>query len=381
LPGEEPLEAVSDLLHRLMASRAKHFALSRDPDADRVAALAATGDLTSLREQAAAARIAEHHARLHIGADPDALQRSTERARHTAHHSAVGQQVKAHDRQNIGTITALDDDHGTVTVRFVAVDGASATRRLGWGDVEILDRDTPPRLLPPAAQSRLGHLESTCLQAMATWRRLLGARGFEPGDAGRFERAAQQVVDREAHRLTADHAPWLTELLGHRPPTVGAAALWDEAVALVAEHRLRHTIPARVEGLAPLEVADPRGATSRELDESLRSTRTAIDHVTQVEGAAPQRVRTTEERAERANELEAILATAPRDQRAAIERLLAAGNLSSVEAVDTLRGLVEAQGARREWILTHWPHVVEREQLERAAQSARPDRGLTRSGP
>ena len=76
--------------------------------------------------------------------------------------------------------------------------------------------------------------------------------------------------------------------------------------------------------------------------------------------------RSTAEIDERRSELEQILDSAPLDCRHIIEQLQS-GQLALTDVDDLLDTAVAQQQARREWILEHWPHIVEYPELDRAA--------------
>ena len=85
------------------------------------------------------------------------------------------------------------------------------------------------------------------------------------------------------------------------------------------------------------------------------------------------RTRTPVELDERRQELEAILATAPADQRGLITQLRAEGTLPYDNVNELLADALAAQGDRQRWILEHWPHVVEYAQLRAAIEAAGPN--------
>ena len=132
LPSEQPVATVDDVIHRIESTRAKLLALTRDPHAYRVAELAADWTVPELEARAVRARRAEHAATDRIGIDPGVLTRAVERAQRTAHHVALGQQVRAFDRHNIGVVVAIDDDTGTIDAEFTSHTGHTATRTLPW---------------------------------------------------------------------------------------------------------------------------------------------------------------------------------------------------------------------------------------------------------
>ena len=154
LPGEAP-DVDDELNRRLNTSRAKSLVLTRDPYAELVAATAAAHDLATLEARAAHARQVEQRVTTIAGIDPTVAGPRLDRAVHTATHAVLGQTVKALDRNNIGTLVALDDTAGTVQVVFVATDGREAQRGMRWDEVQIMDRYCQPRHLTPETRATL----------------------------------------------------------------------------------------------------------------------------------------------------------------------------------------------------------------------------------
>jgi hypothetical protein len=74
---------------------------------------------------------------------------------------------------------------------------------------------------------------------------------------------------------------------------------------------------------------------------------------------------------ERIAELDALIATAPPDQSRIIADLVA-GTATVADLHASLAAANDTQRARRDWILTNWPHIVEREQLQRLADAMGP---------
>jgi hypothetical protein len=65
---------------------------------------------------------------------------------------------------------------------------------------------------------------------------------------------------------------------------------------------------------------------------------------------------------ERLQELDALFATAPRDQRRIIDAVLRS-DLNIEDKTQALQAAGAGQQARRDWILEHWPNVVEHHEL------------------
>jgi len=376
LPGEEASETLDQVIERIETSRAKVLALSRDPHADRVADLADTFSLPELEARARRCRTVEQTATHCAGIDPQVLVRAVERAQHTAHHVALGQRVKAFDRNNVGVVIGIDDDHGTVDVHFVSHAGNEATRTLPWTEVQIVDGGLgAPRVLPAAAQSHLDDLTDACARTLERWHTHLARNGVELQEADSCERAIQVHLDRAARQLTAAPPAWLVEMIGLRPSAPLPARLWDEAVQTVARHRLRHEIPEHVPGLGPTPRASSGAvamtdwaATSRQLLE----TRVELQPLATASADPVARRRSLPELHTRLEELDAILASAPADQRGLIDRLAAPDHAALFESASELAAALNAQGDRRTWILEHWPHVVEHAQVRQALDQGQP---------
>ena len=84
---------------------------------------------------------------------------------------------------------------------------------------------------------------------------------------------------------------------------------------------------------------------------------------------APLPSRTLTELVERRGELDAILASAPADQRHVVQALTN-GQLTLGDTTEILRDALSQQGERRRWILEHWPHIVESGEVDRGFAEA-----------
>jgi len=376
LPGEAT-DVDADLDRRLATSRAKQLALVADPDADRIAALADTLDLAELETRAARARQVEQRATTAIGADPTMDAVRVERSIHTATHASIGVTVKALDRNNIGTITALNDHAGTVQVSFLATDGRQAERELPWGDVQITDMSATPRAIPDTARLTLDHIVTPAREQQRRWEHILGLHGAESGDRDRYERAVRLATDRAAASLTATLPTFLLEQLGPRPARPAAAQVWDDATRQVAAYRTRHGItdPASALGTHP---DDPAMATDRNRTQQvIARSRIWLDTHEPTPAIAPTRTRSLPEIHDRQRTLEVILASAPEDQRVFITRLQTDGTLPYDNVADLLSEALTAQGDRQRWILEHWPHIVEYAELRAVTDTPGADTNAT----
>jgi len=359
LPGEEA-DLSDELEKRLNTSRAKLLALTRDPHADLITAAAAAHDLATMEAVAGHARRVERRATAIVGIDPRTINRWLERAGHTATHAAVGQRVKALDRDNIGTIVSLDDTDGTVRVEFVATNGRIAERDLRWDQTEIIDPSTPqPRRLTTEAQVTLDRWAAPVRQRVDRWYQILADHGVGPSDRHVHERAARLNIDRAAAHLAATQPAWLADLLGARPTRPAAAQVWDDTVAHIAGHRARHHITDPGTGFGPVPADPTLAAVWGHGHAMVAQARVWLDTHTIRPTIGPARTRSIRELKDRRHELDVIFELAPADHRGLIGELQAGGQLPFDDVAELLTDALAAQGERRRWILEHWPHVVE----------------------
>ena len=372
LPGED-IDLHDHLDRRFNTTRAKRLALTDDPDAHHVALLADRHDLATLEARADRARNAELRATTIAGIDPAAVRPKIERAVHTATHVAVGQSVKAHDRNNIGTVVAIDDEVGTVGVRFVATDGRQATRTLRWADVQIMHpADPEPRPLTPSAQQRLDEMVRPVHDQLNRWHRILAEHGVAPGERNLNDRAARLAIDRAAARLAAAQPDWLTRVLGTRPTPPAAAQVWDDTVRRLAAHRTRHHIHDPHHPLGP-QPTDPDHRHEWDRGHEVLARARIWLHTHSTTPTVPiTRTRSAHELEQRRHQLDGILATAPADHRGLVDRIRSGETLPFDNITDTLTEALANQGERRRWILEHWPHVVEYTQVIDTLQSGHP---------
>jgi conjugative relaxase-like TrwC/TraI family protein len=363
LPSETRREIGDELLERLSRSRRKQLALTLDPHADAVHAIADHLDLVDIERWAAHAAAVETDARHHYrgAGDPGEINERLDRLEHTAHHITAGHRVRATDRHNIGTVVSVDDARGIVEVLFNADDGRSANRTLAWADVHIVvPRHPEPRILDPIAATTLERLRDQLRTDQAEWHQLLGAHGVQPHDHHIYRHAARLVVDRATAQLSATQPDWLTDLLGARPSWPPAATqIWDDTVRTIATARLHHDIP---DMSLPIGPDNPRLWTR--IAPEVTRARVWLDTHTTRSTIPTVRTRSVRELRARRVELDAIFADAPPDQRTLINHAQD-GALTLNATTDILQDALAAQGQRRRWILEHWPHVVEAAEITR----------------
>ena len=367
-PWDQSGTVKDDLVHRTGRSHAKQLVHSLDPDLDRIDELARNTPLVDLDRRLTNAIAAEHSATNHLGHNASGLIERLTQVEQIARHLTVGATFSPADRNNLGTVIAFDDTHGTATVHFLADSGREATKVFDWAELRLVEAHTPePRPLTPAAEEHLAARRATVEQSIDEWGNHVRSHGVEPGDARDYRRAVDQHIADAANQLTADRPKWLTHLLGHRPLDVVGASAWDDAVSTIASWRSRIQIADEVTGLGPRPETTTTAAQWEDLQEHLAFTRSWLAATDRIESQeAPMMA--LEELLDRRVELQQILDTAPPDWRHVISELTA-GQPSLDNTTELLRDALNGQADRRAWILEHWPHVVEYQEIDRTLSS------------
>jgi hypothetical protein len=271
----------------------------------------------------------------------------------------VGQPVRAIDRDNIGHVTAIDDIAGTCTTQFDNTRGGTAIKIIEWADLIAID-DPEPVELTASATNALAIQQAIVETAEREWANALAAHGVLPGDADLYRRAVRDVTDRAALGMRAEPPQWLTTWIGIRPATSPGAAVWDDATTRIAEHRTLHNVTDEP-GIGHRPV-DRIGANQWD-DLMLRLIHDRIwlaaNTPPHAEPTAPSSHAVL---AERRQELERLLETAPADRRQLINRIVNS-QLNSDQLHDYLTAATAGQNERRDWIIANWPHIVELEQV------------------
>jgi hypothetical protein len=208
----------------------------------------------------------------------------------------------------------------------------------------------------------LGRLRVEAEDAEAAWTAALASHGLLPGDAALYARAAQLAEERAAHTLRSQPPDWLTSWLGRRPVDAIGSQVWDAAVERVATFRLRHQVPEDIPGLGREPESTQEAVEWRRQMLAVLEDRCWIeDHDPGAAGPVVPPL-TARQLVDRREELEQLLAGAPADQRALIDRL-AHSQLDPGELHEYLVAAMQAQDARRDWIIANWPHLIELEQV------------------
>lgn len=363
-PDEHAADVDDHLVERLTRSAAKQLAHDIDPDLDIVDHLAGTVPLTELERRLQHAHHAEHLATTIHGTTRADLVERRARLDHNAHHLAVGDSVSPSDRNNVGVVTRVDDN-GDVDVHFTSRSGHEADRTFGWDELRITGPHTSsPHPLTPAAQDTLDQALAALEDAITAFDRTLDASGCRPGDVRRYRNAVTHVIESNASELTAQQPSWLTHLVGPRPVDVAGAHTWDDTVRSIAAWRTRQRLDDDTLGLGTCPT-DPALATQwTTLHQEVANARIWLSTTDRIVEAPVAASRTPQELHRRLDELDEIFDSAPDDVRHVIAELHT-GQLSFDDTAELLQSVVDQRTARREWILEHWPHIVEHQEVTR----------------
>ena len=350
----------TELIARLHASHASQFATNQAPHLAQVAELANRYTLGQLREHHRRITDIVHEVRLAGFADPrtalDELSRAVEHRRHMH----IGGRVNALDWDNVGTIITLNDHDGTATVSFESAAGQTATKTLAWDQIRPIDHPEPAELTDTALaylDNRTSHLE----QVREAWEEALRASGANADDLIVIPAAIEQRRRQLLHQWRATPPDWLTYWLGQRPTDPTGAQVYDTELEHLTDWRDTHHLPATVPGYGP-PPDNPQLADEwrQHMDRCLTTHHwlaTRPDHTTE-----PATVISPTDAQHRLGELNRLLRNAPTDQRHIIDAILDSNNTTAAK-VAALKAAYEQQAARRDWILEHWPHVIEHHQL------------------
>jgi conjugative relaxase-like TrwC/TraI family protein len=363
-PADERADDIdTHLTERLTRSRGKQLAHTLDPDLGLVNDLATTIPFNDLVARRNHALTAERLTTTWLGHDGADLTQERDRLEHTARRLAIGIRISPADRDNVGTVTAIDDHAATATVQFVSVDNRTADRTFDWRNLRTID-NTLEQQLTPTAEHTLTRLLDELDDRIADWNNTLATHGVNPSDASRFGAAVERATEQATNMLRADQPEWTHQMLGHRPVDVVGAHTWDGALRDIARWRLTADIPARQPGLGPAPITPEAYDEWRSLTTKTADTRVWL---ATTDRTLPDEAltRTVDQLLERSDELDEILDAAPADCRHIIDELHS-GQLTLDDTAELLTFALQQQGDRRDWIIEHWPHIVEYQEIDRA---------------
>ncbi len=350
----------SDLTRVIAASRGKQFVTSEHPNLARIADLACKHDLADLTSRLRHIRAVVY--KLHESGIDDPTTAVAELRLAVEHRQRmhIGGRVNARDWDNVGTIEHINDNAGQATVRFVSETGQATSRHLPWQLLKPIDHPEPAPLNPEAEQL-LTSIAREIDEGAERWRQALSQRGIGIDEHDLTRAAVAHREEQLARSLRATPPTWLMWWAGERPTDPNAAVVYDDHIAELARWRDLHRLSDDTPGFGPppddLALLDDwrantdRSLTTRQFLLYASPTRQVIEPIDPASARA------------RLDELDVLLQSAPPDQRLVVDRLIHTAGDDLADVVEALRTAAEQQLTRRDWILEHWPHIVEHHEL------------------
>ena len=302
--------------------------------------------------------------------NPDRERQRLERARLHRGFLATGGRVRALDWDNVGTVQAVIDVTGTCLIRFDTPDGRTARKVLDWADVKPIDHPDPVELTDDA-DDYLALWDHAIGEDVAAWNAALADHGVAPDEPVIVAAAVDQRQRQCAHRLAGQQPDWLTWWYGPRPADPAGAHVWDDEIAAVAAWRDARHLDDHAAGYGPQPHIPQLQQRWREhLQRSLQVRHWLQQHQPHLT-AQPRPELTAAQIQNRLAELDAILATAPADQSRILDDLRHR-NRAAIDLDAAIHAALTTQGERADWILEHWPHVIEHAELTALANAHGP---------
>ena len=273
----------------------------------------------------------------------------------------AGGRVRALDWDNVGTIIAICDRTGTAYVHFVAADGRERTNCMHWADIKPIDQPEPGELTADAVDY-FNLVADAIDQETKIWHRLLADHDIAPTEPVIVPAAIEQRQRQLAHRLAGDTPDWLTWWLGQRPTDIAGATVWDDEVAALAAWRDARHLPDTVAGYGPRPDHPPRRSLATAPRTQPQHPHLASRPPTPARPATRHHPDPRRKSSNGSPNSTHILATAPPDQTRILDDLRD-GVLTPADIHAAIGAALDTQSDRRDWILEHWPHVVEHAQL------------------
>lgn len=371
LPTENVDDPEHDLIDALTHSHAKQFALTTCPDLDVIADTANNFNLGQLTQRQRHINTAIHSLITEGFTDPHT---ALERLRLAADHRQfmhVGGRVNALDWDNVGTITHLHDSTGHATVAFTTSDGQHTnTKTLPWEQLKPIDHPEPSELTD-LAERFFTELSERINHDLATWNDTLADYGINAGEPQVIPSAIAQRERKLFHQLRATPPDWLTWWAGPRPTDPTAAVVYDDHIRTLATWRDQHQLADHTPGYGPLPDNPHLADQWRQLMDTALATRHWLTQRSPTTPETPAPISIADAR-QRLFELDELFAQAPADQRKIVDDLLADPNMDIADKIDALQHAAAHQTARQDWILEHWPNVIEHHELTTIVDNAGP---------
>ncbi len=371
LPTENVDDPEHDLLDTLQRSHAKEFALTTNPNLDTIADTANHYDLGQLDARRHHINTVIADLRRHGLTDPGTAVERLHRATDHRRFMHVGNRVNALDWDNVGTIEHLHDSTGHATIRFTSSDGQrSNTRTLPWDQTKPIDHPEPADLTD-LADRYLTETSERIDHDLVAWNDALDDHGIHPYEPDTVPAAIAQREHKLFHQLRATPPDWLSWWAGQRPSDPVAAVVYDDHLHALSAWRDRYQIPDHVPGFGPTPPAPIDADQWRSHMGQALATRQWLTQRTPTTPKPPSPIGIADAR-QRLCELEALFDQAPTDQRKIVEQLLTSPDLSIADKIDALQLAGAEQSARRDWILEHWPNIIEHHELTAIVEAAGP---------
>jgi len=371
LPTENVNDPERDLINALTHSHAKQFALTTSPGLDTVADTANSFDLGKLNNRQHHINRVIHDLKSGGFTDPTAALQRLQFAAEHRHLMHVGERVNALDWDNVGTIEHLHDSTGHATIRFTTSDGQHTnTKTLPWEQLKPIDHPEPAELTD-LAERFLTELSERIDHDLTAWNNALTDHDIEPGEPETLPAAIAQRERKLFHQLRATPPGWLTWWAGPRPTDPTAAVVYDDHLRTLATWRDQHQLPDHTAGYGPRpDHPDVADEWRQHMDTAL-ATRHWLTQRGPTTPEAPAPISVADAR-QRLFELDELFTQAPADQRKIVDDLLADPNMDIADMIDDLQHAGTKQSARQDWILEHWPHVIEHHELTTVIDNAGP---------
>ena len=359
LPGETDLPE-HDLLAAIEHSAAKTFATRTSPDSVEIDRLARQ-PLDVLERQFKLAKTTEASAKAAGLDDPATAAYALDRALLTRSHLAVGQRVRALDRDNVGTVIQLDDKNGQADILFAANDGTTAERTLPLANLKLIDHPAAVELTPNA-HAWLAEQQAAVSDSEREWNQYLIERGLQPGQAALLRNAIDARQTLLSNQLHAASPDWLTWWIGTRLADPSGATVWDDTITEIATLRDRHRIHTDEPGLGPIPAADAAQAEWFAAMAKILAQRTWLTDRNPRAAAIEFTLLNKAEIKSRLAELQGKFAGAPTVTAETLRGLID-GQLSSGEVQRAVNDELTRPNERSRWVLANWPYIVEHQEL------------------
>ena len=228
---------------------------------------------------------------------------------------------------------------------------------MAWENLRPVDSPQPAEITPLAARY-LDELDQILTGELHEWEHALATHNVDVSDFEMIPAAITQRRLQLVHQLRATPPPWLRYWIGDRPTDPTGAVVYDDHLTKLAQWRDTHHLDDTTPGYGPAPT-NPEHRTQWEhhLDNALNTRRWLNSHNPTLQRETHDPIDLGDAR-NRLIELDALFADAPPDMRR-IEDLQTNNTMNPAERIEALAAANKHQTERSDWILEHWPNVVE----------------------